>query len=254
MEGGDLMDAAAVLGLLEKLLRLGDGDGAAFSGVVEHIAHMAHENAQALVQVAAALVHHAADAAALAGRHAQVAFVVLDVLAAALVVDLLGAGRDGALHRDHAHNAGAHRGVGGVLDLACGRMLMESIGNLRMRNAELFVDEQELKNTGGIGRQQIDLQPYLRNDDLYAEADVRDLMQDLSGALDGHPRLAGDHRDEAGLHTVQGQHDGDLFIGDPLFEDFVLRAIGRNGIVPVIDLLTESDQVFSYLHDASPFL
>ena len=246
------MDAAAVLGKLEKLLGLGDGHGAALSGVVEHVAHVAHEDAQALVQVAAALVHHAADAAALARGHAQVAFVVLDVLAAALVVDLLGAGRNRALHRDHAHDAGAHRGIGGMLDLAGGGVLLEGIGDLGMRDAELFVNQQEFENTRRIRRQKIDLQAHLRHDDLDAETDVRDLMQDLSRALDGQSRLAGDHRDKAGLHAGQGQHDRDLLIGDPLFKDLVFRAVGRDLIVSVVDLLAETDQVFSYLHDIPP--
>ena len=252
MQGRDLMDTAAVLGFLQKLLGLGNGHGTALAGVVEHIAHMAHEDAEALVQIAASFVHHAADPAALARRHAQVAFVLLDVLAAALVIDLLGVRRNRALHRDHAHDAGAHRGVGGMLDLAGGRMLVEGVGNLRMCDAELLIDEQEFKNAGGIGRQQIDFQPHLGNDDLDAEADVGDLVQNFSCALHRHARLPGDHRNKAGLHACQRQHDRDLLVGDPLFKDLVFRAVGRDLIVSVVDLFTQTDQVFSDFHVFSP--
>ena len=131
---------------------------------------------------------------------------------------------------------------------------MEGIGDLGMGDAELFVDEQEFENPRRIGRQQVDLKPHLRHDDLDTEADVRDLVQDLSGTLDGHPRLAGDHRDETGLHTGQSQHNRDLLVGDPLFEDLVLGAVGSNRIVAVVDFFAQANEILSYLHSNSFYL
>ena len=245
MQGGDLVHEPARVGQTDELLGLGHGDRAAFAGTVEHVAHMAHEDAQALVQIARALAHQAAHAAALAGRDAQMAVVVLDVLAAALVVDLLRVGGDGALDRDDAHDARAHRGVRRVLDLAGGGVLVEGVGDLGMRQAELLVDEQELKNAGGVGRQEVDLQPDLGHHDLHDQTDVRDLVQHLAGALDAQSRLARNQRHKCRLHAGQRHHDGDLLVGDPLLEDAVLRAVGRDFIVPVVDLLAELDQILS---------
>ena len=247
MERGDLVDAAPLLTELDELLGLGHGDGLALAGVVEHVAHMAHEDAQALVQIAAALAHEPADPAALAGRHAHMAVVVLDVLVAALVVDGDGVRGDGALHRDDAHDAGAHGGVGRVVDLAVGGVLVEGVGDLGVGQTELLVYQQELKNAGGIGRQQVDLQPHLGHDDLDHQADLGDLVQHFLGALDAEPGLAGDDGDERGLHTGQGQHDGDLLVGDPLLEHPVLRAVRRDLVVMVLDLLTQLDQILSHL-------
>ena len=79
VQGGDLVHEAARVGQTHELLGLGHGDRAALAGTVEHVAHMAHEDAQTLVQIARALAHQAAHAAALAGRDAQVAVVVLDI-------------------------------------------------------------------------------------------------------------------------------------------------------------------------------
>ena len=184
MERGDLVDAAARLALLDQRLGLGHGGGLALAGAVEHVADMAQEHAKTLVKVAGALAHHAAHAAALAGRDADVSLVILKELADALVVDLLRPGGDGALERDNAHDAGTHRGGRRMLDLAGGGVLMEGVCDLGMRDAELLVDQQELENAGRVGRQQIDLEPHLRHDDLDDKTDVGDLVQDLAGALD----------------------------------------------------------------------
>ena len=204
---------------------------------------MAQEEAQPLVKVTAAFAHHAADAAALAGRDADVALVVLQELADALVVDLLRAGGDGALDRDDAHDARAHGRGRRVLDLAGGGVLVEGIRDLGMRDAELFVDQQELENAGRVGRQKIDLKTDLRHHDLHHETDIRDLVQHLAGALDAHAGLACDQRHEGRLHAGQRHHDGDLLVGDPLRKHLVLRAVGRDLVVSVVDLLTELDQV-----------
>ena len=252
MQGGDLVDAAALLALFDQFLGLRHTDGTALARAVEHVAHMAHEDAQAFVQVAAALAHHAADTAALAGRHAQVALVVLNVLAALLIVDGDGVGGNGAFNGDDAHDARAHRGIRRVLDLAGGGVLMESVSNLGMLETELLVDEQELKDAGGVGRQQIDLQVDLRHDDLHDEADIRQLMQDLSRPLDRHLRLARDDGHEARLHAGQRQHHGDLLVGDPLLKHLVFGAVGRDFVMPVVDLLAELDQILSHLHIFPP--
>ena len=254
MQRGDLVDAAALFAFPDQRLGLGNGDGAALAGVVEHIRNVSHEDAVALVQIARALAHEAAHAAALAGRDAHVPIVVLDVLIAALVVDLLRVGGDGALDGDDAHDAGAHGGVGGVLDLAGGRVLMECIGDLGVCQAEFLVDQQEFKNAGGVGRQQIDLQPYLGDDDLHHKSDLGDLVQDLAGALDGQARLAGDHGDKGRLHTGQRQHYGDLLVRDPLLENPVLGAVGRDLVMPVVDFFAELDQILSHLQKNSLLL
>ena len=245
VQGGDLVDTAALLALGHQRLGLGHGAGLALAGAVEHVAHVAHEDAETLVQVAAALAHHAADAATLTRRDAQMALVVLQVLADALVVDLLGVGGDGALHGDDAHDTRAHGGVGGVLDLAGGGVLMEGVGDLGVRLAELLIDQQELKNAGSIGRQEIDLQVDLGHHDLHHETDVGDLAQDLAGTLDGHLGLACHNGHQRRLHAGQGHHDGDLLIGDPLLKDLVLRAVGGDLVVAVVDLLTQLDQILS---------
>ena len=245
MQGSDLMDAAALLTFGDQILGLLNGDGTALSGVVEHVGHMSHEDAETLVQIAAALAHHPADAAALTRRHAQVPVIVLNVFAAALVVDLLGIRGDGALHGDDAHDAGAHRRVGRVLDLAGGGVLMESVGNLRMRDAELLVDQQELKDAGSIGRQEINLQSDLGHQNLHHKTDVRDLVQDLASAFDGHFGFAGNQRHKSRLHAGQGHHHRNLLIGDPLFENPIFRAVGGDFVVAVVDLLTKPDQILS---------
>ena len=245
VERRDLVDAAALVALFDEGLGLLHGAGAALAGAVEHIAHVAHEDAQPLVEVAAALAHHLAHAAALAGRDAEMAVVILDILADKLVVDGGGAGGDGALDGDDAHDARAHGGVRRVLDLACGGVLVEGVGDFGVLEAELLVDEQKFKDAGGVGRQKIDLQPHLGDHDLHHKADIEDLVQDFPGALDAHFRLAGDDGDEGRLHIGQGQHDGDLLVRDPLLEDLVLRAVGRDFIVPAVDFFAQLDQILS---------
>ena len=253
MKRCDLMDAAAVLRFLQQLFRLGNRNGPSLAGVVEHVADMPHEDAQSFIQVAAAFVHHATDSSALAWGYAQVAFVVFDVFAAAFVIDFFGVGRDCALHRNHAHDASSHRSIGRMLDLACCRMLLERIGNLRMRDTELLVNKQKFENAGSIGGQKIDFQPYLRYDDLNAQTDIGDLMQNLSGALHRHPRFAGNHRYEARFHTGQCEHDRNLLVCNPLFKDLIFRAVGGDLVVSVVDLFTQADQVFSDFHAFSSF-
>ena len=167
--------------------------------------------------------------------------VVLDVLRALLVVDGRGAGRDGALHGDDTHDAGAHGRVHRVLFLAGGGMLMECEGDFRMRLNKRLVGQQELKDAGRVGRQEVDLQIDLRYDDLHNETDLGDLVQDLTGALDGQLGLARDHRHERRLHAGQSHHDRDLLVGDPLLKAPVLRAVGSNFVVPVVDLLAQFD-------------
>ena len=70
-------------------------------------------------------------------------------------------------------------------------------------------------------------------------------MQDLAGALDAQARLARNDGHKSRLHVGQGQHDGDLLVGDPLLEDLVLGAVGRDFVVPAVDLLTELNQILS---------
>ena len=244
----DLVDAAALLAFGNQRLGLVHGDRAALAGAVEHIAHMAHEDAEAFVQIAAAFVHQPAHAAALTGCDAQMPVVVLDVPADTLVVDLLGTVGDGALERNDAHDARAHGRIRRVLGLAVGGVLVESIGDLGMGKAELLVDEEELEDAGRVGRQEIDLEPHFRQNHLHHEADVRDLVQDLAGPFDGELRFVRDDRHKRRLHAGHGKHDGDLFVGDPLFEHFVFRAVRGDFIVSVVDLLTEPDQVLSDFH------
>ena len=169
------------------------------------------------------------------------ALVVLDVLRAALVVDGCGAGRDGALHGDDTHDAGAHGRVHRVLFLAGGGVLLERVGDLRMRLNKRLVGQQELEDAGRVGRQEIDLQIDLRHDALHNETDLGDLVQDLAGALDGHLGFARDHRDERRLHAGQSHHDRDLVIGDPLLQALVLRAVGSDFVEPIVDLFAQFD-------------
>ena len=176
MQGRDLVDTAALVTLFYQRLGLFHRAGAALAGAVEHVAHMAHEDAETLVHIAAAFAHELAHTAALAGGDAQVAVIVFNVLADALVVDLLRIGGNGAFDGNDAHDAGAHRGVRRMLDLAGGGMLMEGVGDFGVLETELLIDEQELKNAGGVRRQEIDLQIHLGYDDLHHKADIGDLM------------------------------------------------------------------------------
>ena len=132
-----------------------------------------------------------------------------------------------------------------MLDLAGGGVLVEGVGDLGMREAEFFVDQQELENAGSVRRQKIDLQSDLRHDDLHHKADVGDLVEHFAGTLDGKTGLARNDGDKRRLHAGHGQHDGNLLIGDPLFEHLVFRAVRRDFIVPVVDLLAEPDQILS---------
>ena len=140
-----------------------------------------------------------------------------------------------------------------MLDLAGCRVLMERIGNLRMRDTELLVNKQKFENAGSIGGQKIDFQPHLRYDDLNAQTDIGDLVQNFSGALHRHPRLAGNHRYEARFHAGQREHDRNLLICNPLFKDLIFRAVGSDLVVSVVDLFTKADQVFSDFHAFSSF-
>ena len=238
MQGRDLVHAADVVGLLDDGLGLVDADRTAPAVVGEEVGDAAHEQAVILIDIAGALAHHAADAAALTWRDVQVAFVILNVLRAALVVDLLRVGRDGALHGDDAHDAGTHGGVHGVLFLAGGRVLMEGVGDLRMRLDERLVRQQELEDAGGVRGQQVNLEIDLRHDDLHDETDLGDLVQNLSRALDGHLGLLRNQRNEGRLHAGQCLHDLDLLVRDPLLKCPVLCAIRGDFVETVIDLLT----------------
>ena len=196
MQRGDLMDIAALIGQLDDVLGFLHREGLALAGVVEHVTYMAHEHAQILIQVAGALAHHAADTAALARSRAQMALIVFNVLVAALVVDLLRLGGNGCLHRDDAHDAGTHGGVGSMVDLAGGGVLLKGVGDLRMLDAELLVDEKELEDTGSVRRQEIDLQADFRDQDLHHHTDIGELMQDLLGLFLAHFGSSGDTGDK----------------------------------------------------------
>ena len=230
------MHAAALFALGNQLFGFRHRKRLALAGFVEHIADVAHEEADALVQISAAFAHHDADAAALAGRGADVAFIGLQEPADALVVNLLRAGGDGALDRNDAHNACAHRGVRGMLNLAGGGMLMECRGDFRMCFKEILIQHHELKDAGRIRRQQINLQVDLRDHDLY-NGKARQPPQNLSGLLDRHFGLARDDGHKAWLHVGHGVHDLNLLIGEPV-QRLVLRAVRRDGIVACVDLLT----------------
>ena len=160
MQRRDLMDAAAVLCFLQQLLCFGNRNRPSLACVVEHVTDMTHEDAQSFIQVTAALSHHAPDTPALTGCYAQMPVVIFDIFADALIVNLLRFGRDCTFYRNYTHNAGTHRSIRCMLNLAGGCMLMKRVGNFRVSLAEFFVDEKKLKNSRRIGRQQIDLHTY----------------------------------------------------------------------------------------------
>ena len=139
-----------------------------------------------------------------------------------------------------------------MLDLAGGGVLLKGIGDLGMGDAELLVDEKELKDTGSVRRQEIDLQADLLYQDLHHQTDVGELMQDLLGLFPAHLRSFGDAGDECRLHALQSQHNGDLIIGDPLLEHFVFGTIGGDLVVTVVDLFTQLNKVLSYFQIINP--
>ena len=89
---------------------------------------------------------------------------------------------------------------------------------------------------------------WMTYENLHHEANVGDLMQDFTRPFDGHFGFTRDERNERRLHAGERHHNGDLLIGDPLFEDLILRAVRGDLIVPVVDLLAQFDQIFSYFH------
>ena len=171
--------------------------------------------------------------------------VVFNVLVAALVVDLLRLCGNGGLHRDDAHDAGTHGGVGSMVDLAGGGVLLEGVGDLRMLDAELLVDEKELEDTGSVRRQEIDLQADFRDQDLHHHTDIGELMQDILGLFLAHFGSSGDTGDKCRFHALQRHQDRDLIIGDPLLECFVLRAVGGDLVVTIVDLFTQFNKILS---------
>ena len=173
------------------------------------------------------------------------AFVVFNVLVAALVVDLLRLGGDGCLHRDDTHDAGAHGGVGCMMDLAVGGMFLERVGDLRMLLAPFTVDEQELENARGVRRQEIDLQAYLRHQHLYHQSDIRQFMQNFLGPFLAHFGPSGDTGDKCRFHAFQGKHNCDLIIRDPLFQRLVFGAVRSDLVMTVIDLFTQFNKILS---------
>ena len=83
-----------------------------------------------------------------------------------------------------------------MVDLAGGGVLLEGVGDLRMLDAELLVDEKELEDTGSVRRQEIDLQTYFRDQDLHHRTDIGELMQDLLGLFLAHFGSSGDTGDK----------------------------------------------------------
>ena len=132
-----------------------------------------------------------------------------------------------------------------MVDLAGGGVLLEGVGDLRMLDAELLVDEKELEDTGSVRRQEIDLQTYFRDQDLHHHTDIGELMQDLLGLFLAHFGSSGDTGDKCRFHALQRHQDRDLIIGDPLLECFVLRAVGGDLVVTIVDLFTQFNKILS---------
>ena len=122
-----------------------------------------------------------------------------------------------------------------MLNLAGSRMLLESIGNFRVRFQEILIEHHKLENAGGIRRQQINLQVDFRHHHLH-NGESGQFAQDLPGLFDRHLGFARNDRHEAGLHVGHAHHDRNLVIVEPV-QGFILRAVRRNGIVPSVDLL-----------------
>jgi hypothetical protein len=81
---------------------------------------------------------------------------------------------------------------------------------------------------------------------------IREIMQDLLGLFFAEAGALGDAADKVGLHrALEGDHNGDLIVGNPLLEGLVLGTVGRDFVVTVVDDFTHFDQVFSYCHKSN---
>jgi hypothetical protein len=87
---------------------------------------------------------------------------------------------------------------------------------------------------------------------LHQHAVIREIVQDLFGLFFAEAGALGDAADKVGLHrALEGDHNGDLIVGNPLLEGLVLGTVGRDFVVTVVDDFTHFDQVFSYCHKSN---
>ena len=138
-----------------------------------------------------------------------------------------------------------------MLNLAVGRVALESVGDFGVLADKRLVDHQELKDTGGVENAEIDLDAEGKNG-LHQHAVIREIMQDLFGLFFAEAGALGDAADKVGLHrALEGDHNGDLIVGNPLLKGLVLGTVGRDFVVTVVDDFTHFDQVFSYCHKSN---
>ena len=147
---GDLVDIAAVLGLLEYLHGLFIGDVVALAGLTAVVGEVADADAPLGLDVAGALVADALLLAAAAHGHADVALVLLQPVGEALDVQRLAVGGDGLFNGDDVH---ADAGAAGGRHLGHAREGQEGHALKEVRDdgllvAHVGVDDHELGAAG----------------------------------------------------------------------------------------------------------